>query len=48
MVQVRKADQSALEALLDRDPSKVEARGFVGECPLHMAVLYASPAHLNL
>jgi hypothetical protein len=45
---VRKADQPALQALLERDPSKVEARGFVGECPVHMAVLYASPAHLSL
>jgi hypothetical protein len=45
---VRKADQAALEHLLDIDPNNVNARGPVGDCPIHMLFLYGTEAHLNM
>jgi hypothetical protein len=45
---VRKADQAALEHLLDVDPNNINARGPVGECPIHMLFLYGTEAHLNM
>ncbi len=45
---VRKADQAALERLLDVDPNNVNARGPVGDCPIHMLFLYGTEAHLNM
>ena len=45
---VRKADQRALERLLDADPNNVRARGPVGDCPIHMLFLYGTEAHLNM
>jgi hypothetical protein len=45
---ILKADQATLESLLDADPTIVEARGPVGECPIHMLFLYGSEAHLNM
>ncbi len=45
---VRKAHQVALERLLDVDPNNVNARGPVGECPIHMLFLYGTEAHLNM
>ncbi|CAF2968451.1 unnamed protein product [Rotaria sp. Silwood2] len=45
---VRKADQAALERLLDADSNSINARGPVGECPIHMLFLYGTEAHLNM
>jgi len=45
---VRKADQAALERLLQDDPHNVQTRGPVGECPIHMLFLYGTEAHLNM
>jgi hypothetical protein len=45
---VRKADQAALERLLDDDPNNVNARGAVGDCPIHMLFLYGTEVHLNM
>jgi hypothetical protein len=45
---VRKADQAAFERILDSDPNNVNARGPVGECPIHMLFLYGTEAHLNM
>ena len=45
---VRKADQAALERLLDADPNNVHARGPVGDCPIHMLFLYGTKAHLSM
>ncbi|CAF4193532.1 unnamed protein product, partial [Rotaria sordida] len=44
---VRKADQAALERLLDADHNSIYARGPVGDCPIHMLFLYGTEAHLN-
>jgi hypothetical protein len=45
---VRKADQPAMERLVKLDPKNVNARGPVGECPIHMLFLYGSETHLNM
>ena len=45
---VRKADQTALERLIDDDPNNINVRGPVGECPIHMLFLYGTEAHLNI
>jgi hypothetical protein len=45
---VRKADQAALERLLNADPNNIQTRGPVGECPIHMLFLYGTEAHLNM
>jgi hypothetical protein len=45
---VRKADQAAMERLVKEDPKNVDARGPVGECPIHMLFLYGSETHLNM
>ncbi|CAF1031094.1 unnamed protein product [Rotaria sordida] len=45
---VRKADQAALERLLDTDHNSIYARGPVGDCPIHMLFLYGTGAHLNM
>jgi hypothetical protein len=45
---VRKADQTALEHLLRKDPNEINARGPVGECPIHMLFLYGTETHLNM
>ncbi len=43
-----KADQQALERLLHDNPKILNARGPVGECPIHMLFLYGSQTHLNM
>ena len=45
---VRKAEQTTFEQLLDANPNNVNARGPVGECPIHMLFLYGTEAHLSL
>jgi hypothetical protein len=45
---VRKADEVALEHLLDISPDSVNARGPVGDCPIHLLFLYGTEAHLKL
>jgi len=45
---VRKADQVALEHLLDINPDKINTRGPVGDCPIHLLFLYGTEAHLKL
>jgi hypothetical protein len=45
---VLKADQETLERLLRENPNIINARGPVGECPIHMLFLYGSEAHLNM
>ena len=45
---VRKADQAAMERLVTENPSFVNARGPVGECPIHMLFLYGSETHLQM
>jgi len=42
---VLRHDRKAVDALLRADPHVLSTRGPVGELPLHMAFLYASPAH---
>ncbi len=45
---VRKADQVTLEHLLDINPDNVNARGPVGDCPIHLLFLYGTEAHLKM
>ncbi|CAF1042683.1 unnamed protein product [Rotaria sordida] len=45
---VRKADEAALKRLLDDNSNHADARGPVGECPIHMLLLYGTEAHLKL
>ncbi|CAF1156051.1 unnamed protein product [Adineta steineri] len=45
---VRRADQAVLEHLLDNDLNNVNARGPVGDCPIHMLFLYGTEAHLKM
>lgn len=45
---VRKADQAALEYLLDNDSNTINERGAVGDCPIHMLFLYGTELHLNM
>ena len=45
---VRKGDEEAFIRLVKQDPKNVDARGPVGECPVHMLFLYGSEAHLNI
>lgn len=45
---VLNADQSAVRALCEADPSVIDLRGAVGDLPIHMCFLYNSPAHLEL
>jgi hypothetical protein len=45
---VRKADQTTMERLVKVDSSNVNARGPVGECPIHMLFLYGSETHLSM
>ncbi|CAF3432259.1 unnamed protein product [Rotaria sp. Silwood1] len=45
---VRKADQPSMERLVQQDPNNVNARGPVGECPIHMLFLYGTETHLNM
>lgn len=45
---VRKADHAALERLLKEDRNNANARGPVGECPIHMLFLYGTEAHLSM
>ncbi|CAF0946381.1 unnamed protein product, partial [Didymodactylos carnosus] len=45
---IRKADQASLEYMLSTDPSKVNERGFVGECPLHMMFIYGTDSHIEM
>ena len=42
------ADQDTLERLLHGNPNIINARGPVGECPIHMLFLYGSETHLNM
>ncbi|CAF1171543.1 unnamed protein product [Rotaria sp. Silwood1] len=45
---VRKADEPALKRLLNDNPNHADARGPVGECPIHMLFLYGTESHLNM
>lgn len=45
---VLKADQETLDRLLQDNPKIINARGPVGECPIHMLFLYGSETHLNM
>jgi len=45
---VRKADEVEFKRLLREDPNNAEARGPVGECPIHLLLLYGTENHLNM
>ena len=45
---VRKADETAFKRLIKDDPKCVDARGPVGECPIHMLYIYGTDAHMNM
>jgi hypothetical protein len=45
---VRKADFDAMKRLVQEDPKNIDARGPVGECPIHMLFLYGSDTHLDM
>jgi hypothetical protein len=45
---VRKADEDGFKRLVNEDPNNVNARGPVGEAPVHMLFLYATPTHLKM
>jgi phytoene dehydrogenase-like protein len=45
---VRRADQVTMERLVKEDPTNIDARGPVGERPIHMLFLYGTEAHLNI
>jgi hypothetical protein len=45
---VRKADEPAFQRLVNENRSNVDARGPVGECPVHMLFLYGTETHLNM
>jgi hypothetical protein len=42
------ADKTAMEILIENDPNIIEARGAVGECPIHMLFLYGTNEHLRI
>jgi len=43
-----KADHAAMERLVKEDPKNIDARGPVGECPIHMLFLYGTETHLSM
>jgi hypothetical protein len=43
-----KADHAAMESLVKENPKNVDARGPVGECPIHMLFLYGTETHLSM
>jgi hypothetical protein len=45
---VRKADEAQFKRLLSDDPKNADARGPIGECPIHMLFLYGTETHLNM
>ena len=45
---VRKADEATFKHLVNEDPKNVNARGPVGECPIHMLFLYGTETHLSM
>ena len=45
---VRKADEASFQRLVNTDASNVDARGPVGECPIHMLFLYGTETHLKM
>lgn len=45
---IRKADEPTFKRLVDEDRENVDARGPVGECPIHMLFLYGSETHLQM
>jgi ankyrin repeat protein len=45
---VRKADEEGFKRLVTENPENVNARGPVGECPIHMLFLYGTETHLNM
>jgi len=45
---VRKADEDAFKRLVNQNQENVDARGPVGECPVHMLFLYGTETHLNM
>lgn len=45
---VRKADPEAMKQLVKQDAENVNARGPVGECPVHMCFLYGSETHASM
>lgn len=42
------ADYDAMVRLVTEDSKNVDARGPVGECPIHMLFLYGTETHLNM
>jgi hypothetical protein len=45
---VRKADEETFIRLVTEDPTTVDSRGPVGECPVHMLFLYGTETHLSM
>ena len=45
---IRKADEAGFKRLVNEDAENVDARGPVGECPIHMLFLYGSESHLQM
>jgi hypothetical protein len=45
---LRKADAAAMKDLVTIDGENVNARGPVGECPVHMLFLYGTETHLSM
>jgi len=45
---VLRADRALVEQLLQEDPAVLDQRGAVGELPIHMMLLYNTPAHREL
>ncbi len=45
---VLKANEEAMIQLVHADPTNVDQRGPVGECPIHMLFLYGSDTHLKM
>lgn len=42
------ADKFAVDRLIEDDPTVIDARGAVGECPIHMLFLIGSDEHLSI
>jgi hypothetical protein len=45
---VCKADEATFKNLIKENPSNVDVRGPIGECPIHMLFLYGTETHLNM
>ncbi len=42
------ADKTAIDDFIENDPDVINARGPVGECPIHMLFLYGTNEHLTI